>query len=121
MPKWLGVLLCPMLALFASIAFWMLLSNMWYACDIGSNFARGASLILALPVVFLFTLAATAVLFGFVSRIRRTWAGFVAVGASAVVAVLTVVVSVAVVYSPENYVPSAQCPSGVPSWWPFPA
>lgn len=120
MPTWAKVLVPVILGMLATMAVWVILPAMWETCDIGSGFARGWSLLVALPATFVVTVAATALTFAITTRIPRTWAGYFAVAASVVVAVVVVVVAIAQVYSSEGYAPSPSCRNGVPSWWHLP-
>ncbi|WP_100451230.1 hypothetical protein [Mycobacteroides abscessus] len=115
-----GFVVVPLASLVAFVAWWTLLGKMLTDCEIGSGASNGAFIILRAPVVLIVVVASVWVAYSLAARIPQDWSLYAAIGAAALAAFIVVVVAVGLSFDPGRYDISQTCPSGAPSWWPFP-
>lgn len=117
----IGFVTVPLLSFTAFVAWWTVLGNMLKDCGIGSSTSNGATIVFAAPVVFIGMTLAIWAAYAQASRIPQNWSPYAAVGIAIIVAAVVVAVAVALTFDPGRYDISQTCPSGAPTWWPFPA
>lgn len=123
MPKWVVALVGAITGLLLSAvvlgASTKLVSAIRASCGVDTNPADGLGILVAAPAIFFGSLIVTVVVFALVvTFVRQDWSIAAAIIATVLAATILTVVSTGYLY---DAAPTNQCPSGAPSWWPFPA
>lgn len=116
-----GLIVVPLVSLVAFVAWWTILGKMLTDCKIGSGSSNGASIIFIAPLVLVAIMVSVWLSYAVAARLPQDWSLYAAIGAAVLAAMIVVIVAVALSFDPGRYDISHTCPSGAPSWWPFPA